>query len=316
MKRLLPLWLLALIMLAGCTPSTGTLQPAPQVDLQPYITLTPVTLTPVVFPATASPVPSQTPFIYSIARGDTLSLLAQRFGVSLEALLAANPGLAPQAMSVGQKINIPAQGQVFSSAPISTPVPLEINPTACLSTGDGTVCLVPVRNPYPQALENVKIQVLLLDQAGQSLGSQEAILPLNILAPGQALPAAAFFPGIGGNNNAQSSLITAVRLTMADDRYQRAELQNMLVKIAWDGYSANLQGQISLPQAAQPATRVWLAAVAYDASGRMVGYRRWEAAETLQPGGLLPFELNVYSLGPPIERVDVQLEAARGAPAQ
>ena len=316
MKWNFVLSLMTLAMLAGCVASVEAPQTTVPAGLQLYATRTAVIHSTATFPATSSPAPSPTPFIYSIARGDTLSLLAQRFGVSVEVLLAANPGLAPEALSVGQKLNIPAAGQSFIAGSLSTPAPLELGAVRCLASAGGTVCLAPLRNPYPDALENVKVELTLLDSNGHSVGSQEAILPLNILAPGQSLPAEAFFAGVSGQNTAQVRLLTAVRIPQGDDWYLSAELQNMLVKIAWDGLSANLQGRVSLPQGAQPARRVWLAVVAYDFGGQIAGYRRWEATDVLQPGGSLPFETNVYSLGPSIERVDVQLEVARGDPGQ
>jgi hypothetical protein len=54
---------------------------------------------------------------------------------------------------------------------------------------------------------------------------------------------------------------------------------------------------------------VWVAATAYDATGRVVGLRRWEWAEGLSPGGSLPFELMIASLGGRIERVEFAVEA-------
>jgi LysM repeat protein len=310
-------WLVALAALAGCNPQTAPNQTAsPAVLLQPYQTRTPVITNVATPPATPSPAPSPTAFTYSIARGDTLNALAQRFGVTLDALLAANPGLSPATLSVGQKLNIPVAGQNFAPAPLATPAPLEIGPARCLPSASGSICLAPLRNPYPQALENVQVEMTILDAAGQPLDSQPALLPLNILAPGQTLPAAAFFDGLIGQNTVQVRLLTAQLLTKQDNRYLRADLQNLLVKVAWDGLSANLRGQVSLPQAVQPATRVWLVAVAYDSSGQIIGYRRWEATETLQPGGSLPFEMNVYSLGAMIEHVEVQIEAARSEPGQ
>lgn len=44
---------------------------------------------------------------YTIERGDTLSGIATRNGVSLESLMAANPGVAPRGLQVGQRIDIP-----------------------------------------------------------------------------------------------------------------------------------------------------------------------------------------------------------------
>lgn len=45
--------------------------------------------------------------IYVIKAGDTVNKLAQQFQVSVKAILEANPGLNPNAMSIGQKICIP-----------------------------------------------------------------------------------------------------------------------------------------------------------------------------------------------------------------
>lgn len=45
--------------------------------------------------------------IHVIASGDTFGKLATRYGVSLDAILKANPGVDPQRLQIGQKINIP-----------------------------------------------------------------------------------------------------------------------------------------------------------------------------------------------------------------
>lgn len=45
---------------------------------------------------------------YTVAAGDGLSKIARKFGTSVDALLAENPGLNPNKMSIGQKIRLPA----------------------------------------------------------------------------------------------------------------------------------------------------------------------------------------------------------------
>jgi tetratricopeptide (TPR) repeat protein len=45
---------------------------------------------------------------HAVAAGETAVRIARRYGVSLDALLAANPGLEPRRMRVGQVLNIPS----------------------------------------------------------------------------------------------------------------------------------------------------------------------------------------------------------------
>jgi LysM repeat protein len=55
------------------------------------------------------PVPCPGGTIHTIAPGDTLFALAARYGVSVDAILRANPGLDPNSLVVARMICIPAQ---------------------------------------------------------------------------------------------------------------------------------------------------------------------------------------------------------------
>jgi len=46
---------------------------------------------------------------YVVEQGQTLSYIAKKFGVSVQSILAANPGLKPNALRVGQKLVIPTE---------------------------------------------------------------------------------------------------------------------------------------------------------------------------------------------------------------
>jgi len=59
--------------------------------------------------ATATPGQLDAEGMYVIKSGDLLGKIAQQFGVSLAELLAANPGVDPRRLQVGQKIVIPQQ---------------------------------------------------------------------------------------------------------------------------------------------------------------------------------------------------------------
>lgn len=58
---------------------------------------------------------------YVIRAGDTFYTLASRFGVSLAELLAANPGIDPSRLMVGQTLCIP--GTPVTPPPVQVPIP-------------------------------------------------------------------------------------------------------------------------------------------------------------------------------------------------
>ena len=68
---------------------------------------------PVVTPVVPEPTGSE----YVVVKGDSLSKIKTKFGVTLKALEAANPGVQPTKLKVGQKLTIPAGG---SAAPAAT----------------------------------------------------------------------------------------------------------------------------------------------------------------------------------------------------
>ena len=43
---------------------------------------------------------------YSVRSGDTLAVIAERFGTSVDRLMELNPGVDPQALRVGQSIRV------------------------------------------------------------------------------------------------------------------------------------------------------------------------------------------------------------------
>jgi LysM repeat protein len=65
---------------------------------------------------------------YTIAKGDYLEKIAKNFHVSVTALKAANPGVEPTKLKIGQKIHIPAS--TGAAAPASTGGPATAEPTA------------------------------------------------------------------------------------------------------------------------------------------------------------------------------------------
>ena len=310
MRRVLAL---ALLLLGACAPAPGAVTPAPP-NLVPYATGTPPAAAPSGLEGMVTaemPLASPTPFTYTVQSGETMGGIALKFGVSLADLEAANPGVLPNTMSIGAVLRIPSDPANPSGEPTPTPAPLRPERIDCLPSADqGMWCFVLIHNDTPDFLENVSAQITLAGPDGSSLASQPALLPLNILPPGTSLPLAAFFkPVIPPDAKPQVQILTAVRLEPRDRRYLPAVTRNVLVQVDWDGRHAVVSGNAALPDKTKRAAAVvWLAATAYDASGRVVGWRRWEGGP-LQPGESLPFQFEVSSLGGRISRIDLAIEA-------
>lgn len=104
--------------------TSSAVSSAPVVTATVEITATPV----VVLPPTATPpptptqapLPGATPGKYTVKWGDWLNKIAAENGVTVQAILAANPGLNPNLIYPGQVINLPASGGSSSSASSST----------------------------------------------------------------------------------------------------------------------------------------------------------------------------------------------------
>jgi LysM repeat protein len=304
---------IGLVLLAACTPAVAGQTPAAN-ELQPYLTVTPSATQTVPAQAGGSagtPLPSPTPFTYTVSAGDTLSQIAQKFSVSLDALLTANPNVDPNAMAVGAVLKIPSNPQHPGGEASPTPVPIDIEQAACHPTSDRALwCFVLLHNDSGATIEDVTASVTLLDANGQSITSQTGTLPLNIVQQGRSLPLAVFFaPDVRMDARPQVQILTAIGLLPGDQRYLPAAIGNTLVSVDWSGLTAQVAGQVTLPPDSKPAGVVWVAAVAYDAAGQVIGLRRWESNAGLSPGGSLPFSFMISSVAGKIARADFAVEA-------
>ena len=311
MKRAL---LLFTFVMVACASQPVELTSTPPGTLQPYSTRTP-SVTPegpeglvVEF---ETPLSTLTPFTYQVQAGDTMSGIAFRFGISLDDLVAANPGISPNSMSIGTELNVPSSPANPNDASTPTPVPATVEQITCYPTADrGMWCFVLVYNDTQNMIENLSAQVTLQGANGDSLASAPALSPLNILPPEDSLPLTVFFPPeIPPEAKPLAQLLTGIHLQADDARYLPATLHNTLALIDSSGRNAQVSGMVRLPEDVQPANLVWVAAVAYDEFGHVVGVRRWESTSGIDPGGSLEFSFEVSSVAGEIERVEFAVEA-------
>jgi len=292
--------------------SQATQSAPPAGDLIPFATSTQnpqSARTPEGLVSLTTPLPSPTPFTYQVQSGDTMSHIAETFGVSLDDLLAANPEVSSNAMSVGTTLKIPSDPANLSGEPTPTPAPFTIQQIECYPTADqGMWCFVLAHNDFSDFMENVSVQVTLVDPNGAVLGSQTALLSLNILPPNTSLPLAVYFPNVPVDAKPQVQILTAIRLLPNDARYLPATVNNTLVQVNAEGHSAQVNGRMLL-HGTRAASQVWVTGTAYDDAGRVVGFRKWESNAGLSAGGSLPFEFMLSSLGGRIARVEFAVEA-------
>jgi LysM repeat protein len=315
-RHCLSLILLLFIWITTACSSQAEPTPSATPDpLRPYYTST----SPLLSDRTPSATPelalaSPTPLTYTVVQGDTLSGIAQKFGVSLGDLLAANPGIAAATLMIGSSLTIPTTPL---NTPVAgpTPVPLPLTQVDCWpSLDEGMWCFIAITNSTGDTLENVIAQISLVNAAGEIAATQTTMAMLDILPPGKSSALAAYFSApLPEGVTPQAQLISAVRILPTDVRYAPVTSDNVLVNVGWNGLTAQISGQ-AVPMSGEtmpeiPAGRLWLAATAYDAKGRVVGVRRWESDAVMPAGGTLPFSFQISSMGPEIDRVELLAEA-------
>ncbi len=323
MKCILTRWLMALtvcLLLAACaktieeqvvlphnTPTAGL--------LTPYATRTASSTPPPPDPATVTPfpTPTSTPRTHVVNTGEDMLSIAFRYGITLEELKAANPEVNPNLMSVDTVLIIPAASQSETTAgalPSPTAAGALLGEVICYPSAEGGLwCFAPVENPNDFPLESITAQVRLADAAGVQIEERTALTPLNLLPAHSTLPLMVYFPGpVAPVYQVNASFQTALPVQSGESRYLPAQIENLQIDLNAAGLSAQVSGEVFIPQNTSPVRSVWIAAIAYNAEGDINGVRRWENTDSLAAGDKLPFSLSVYSMGSPISKVDVFVE--------
>jgi LysM repeat protein len=320
MMKIRVLLIAQIFILAGCAAQPTANLPTPSAAVTPQLQFTPYasptaapTLTPGFSAGTPTPFPSPTatPRVHTVSRGQDMGGIAFLYGITIKALMDANPDVDPRFMSVGTQLLIPAASEPAADVvPSPTPVGVLLGRLNCLRGGDeGAWCFVEVQNPQNTDVESVSVLVRAMNLESGEQQAQTAFSPLNRIPAGGTLPLAAYFPPpLAEKLDFGLELLTALPVPVDSQRYLAVEASEPVVEITPDGKSAavNLELRVNGEQTAQV---VWAAAGAFNARGELVGVRKWESTQALAPGGLLPVGFVVYSSGGEIERVQVWVEA-------
>ncbi|OGO10801.1 MAG: hypothetical protein A2Y53_08800 [Chloroflexi bacterium RBG_16_47_49] len=296
-------------LLSSCAQATLLATPtlAPTGALTPYHTLTPSPISPtatlmVVIPVT--PAPTATPFLHTIGKDETMLGIAYLYGIALEDLQAANPGVDPHFLSVGKQLVIPISGEIPETLPTPTAIPLHSEQPQCYRTGDGGAwCIVEVRNETENSVENLSAWIGLFTSQGKNIANQVAFAPLNLLLPGSTIPLMTYFdPPLPLKFEVLAELLSGLTVSTDDRRYLDLEVNITKSAISTDGRQADVVGEIILPEGSSTPTQLWVLVVAYNSIGNVIGARKWEST------GDARFDLSVYSMAGTIDHVEVLTE--------
>ena len=318
-KLFLGLTIITTALIAGCSPIQATPTPSPTAMLLPYFqaSVTPTTeqILPI-FTLIPTPGPSPTPFVHIIEKDDTLLGIAIRYGVTLEEILAANPDINPRILSIDQQILIPSlEGDVPGGLiPTATPIPLQLARVKCYPTSSQQLwCLTYVANDSDDWLEGLSTIITLFNQDGEQIDANVAYAPLNLLPPNSVMPFAVKFPKDGDISAATTN--TSFIAQNVQERYLILSVIWEVIEEGDDGLIWKVAGSVDAsPENTIGANNVSLLVTGFDRNGDVVGFRKWDRVEGIEPGGSFDFEIEVFSLGPPITSVEVLAEAIPAVP--
>jgi len=316
-------WILLMLVLSACGTgdvSLPTIVPlptdTPAIALTPSATPLPTnTLAPSpTTPPTHTPTPA--PVTYTVTEKDDMFGVALRYGVSLDALKAANPTVIPNMMSVGTVLIIPVtptppstgagQGDPTQTPDLFNPLRLAKAPVCYADTLGGAYCFAQLENISQTPVENPSVR-FTLSGAGTTL-EMDGILLLNILPAQKTMPAVAYFPPpIPGGFEVTAQITDWLPVMPDDSRYLEAEIVAEAPTIAAGASFVEVTGMVNLPQG--QAEYVWVLGVVYDINGQVLGLRRWETELPSTSASSFPFDLRVFAMQGEIKELKLFVEA-------
>lgn len=298
------------VSIVACSPENNSLPSATQIiTLKQYQTATmqPTSIS-ILTEAqpTPPPLPTPTPLQYTIQSGDNLSTIAYRFGITLDQIYLANPGIS-STLSIGQTINIPSTNQQENESLTlsSEMLPLDLSIPICYPSSTPSLwCLVNIKNNTESTAENITVDFYLYDQNNNLITNQTATTPSNILPPQKSTVASYYFTNLTTIDTVTASLNSAIPSQNTQQRYLVANLNQPQINIDNASQTATIQGTLEL--SSTPTAYAWVIAIAYNQNHTPIGYRLWEAPQLSQQ---IPVNFTVYSLAGSIESVEIITES-------
>jgi LysM repeat protein len=283
--------------------SSSTLTIAPPLNPYQSITDTPQIPTATVPLPTAQPlIPTPTPFLHAVEPGETLYGIALKYNITLDDLVLANPGINTSALSIGTELVIPPS-EDDQTVPTPTPFPVSLGEPTCYETQDGGLwCYLLVENDQNLALEDISLAFNFFVDPQELVQSVIAIPPLNLLFPGQSIPAGAWIEDPPEDwTGLTASLLTAFP---ADIEEPAVEITDYAVTYSQEHTIAEVSGTYEIKDLQAAGSQVWIAGIAFNEDS-VAGVRKWASGQDLAAETPYEFEFQIYSLGPRIDQVQL-----------
>jgi LysM repeat protein len=234
-----------------------------------------------------------------IESGDTLGSVAAQYGVSVQALQAANGIENPLLLQIGQELVIPIGQETGDQVPglllpTPTPLPFSVRGVGFYETPVGSLwCLGEVVNTTSYSLTNALISVTLFDSAGTPVIDGDAFVTAEILPPATSAPFGILF--VAPPEDFASHQVTVLRGEAAEALSAGyVVLETESVEGNPSGSEFEVSGSVRNPAPQRVASDAVVIVTTYDAEGQVTGFRQ-ERVEggALAPGEMAPFRIRL-----------------------
>lgn len=188
----------SIVMMQGCGSPRRPVQvepaPTPIMPSQPMdaiepeavrsIPPTPVFQPPVAVERAPAQMPPADPHVYEVRRGDNLSTIAQRYGVTKEALVDLNQLANPDVIVVGQKLLIPGHADMSAAPQSAAPAPASRRPV----TAEGASYVVQANDNLSAIAQRYGVSVKAIVEANGLTDPNRIQVGQSLVIPGAAAP--------------------------------------------------------------------------------------------------------------------------------
>lgn len=298
---------------------TPTPAPTPTIELAVVNPTDEPTTTPAPYTPEPTPTPTitPTPVFHTIAAGESLLAIANRYGVSVAALQDANGILDPRSLQIGQQLIIPREEDAIIAAdatPTPTPMPVAVeNLHFSENVIGGLWVLGEVVNVSDVALEQVRVGVTLLGAEGQEVGQAQGLVALDLVSQGERAPFAILFGEAPGAFEQYRAFALSAVPGFVGSYYRDLTVGDIATES--ERYASYTVTGVVQNTGPEDAVSVQVVLTAYDPLDRVVAMREIEPEHNVIPrGGSSPFTAVLAPVGGPVVRIHAAAQGRRVTP--